>query len=281
MKKFDLAIVGGGVAGISAAIEADKKGLKVVLIEQEKTFGGILNQCVHRGFMGNLTGIELSEKLNLDLKKSRVLSLPNTTVLNINKDKTLKTDKLLIGFDRLILAAGCTEKTIGSLFISGTRPTGIFTAGEVQKLVNIDQKDIPEEILILGSGDIGQIVAAHLWDKGKKVKIIEQNSFLGGIHRNQKKYVEEKNIPVIFNSTIEKIEGYPALTGIWIKNKLTGEKSYLPCKTLITAIGLLPDKSLLENFDTLPDWITPLGNCDYVHEIADKIIAEAENLFKK
>ena len=294
MERYDLFIVGGGAAGISSAIAASKKIKKVLLVDENKTLGGILNQCIHNGFglsyfKEDLTGTEYAKKLISLLSSTDTEILTETTVLKITKDKSAlisnKHGIREVYFDNLILATGCLEKTIGTLPLSGTRPSGIFTAGEAQKIINIDNKPFGDNIVILGSGDIGQIMARRFSIMGKNViAVIEKDDHLGGLKRNHERCIKAHNIPVIFNSTICEICGEKTLTGVWIKNIKTNEKSFIPCETLVTAIGLSPDKSLTEDFESIPSWIKLTGNCDYVHEIVDAVTIHAEetinNLYK-
>ncbi|MBE6008922.1 MAG: FAD-dependent oxidoreductase, partial [Lachnospiraceae bacterium] len=275
MKKYDVLIIGGGAAGMTAAYTAYKKGAKVLLADENTALGGILNQCIHNGFglsyfKEDLTGTEYANRLISLLKKTDVKIMTETTALKITADKRAllsSTNGLEeVCFDHLFLTTGCIEKTIGSLPVAGTRPNGIYTAGEAQKMINIDHKDIGDDIVILGSGDIGQIMARRFKILEKNViAMIEQNDHLGGLKRNHERCIEAYNIPVILNSTICEITGHPDITGIWIKNTVNNEKSFIPCKTLVTAIGLIPDQSLIEDFEIIPNWITLCGNCDYVH----------------
>ena len=286
MKKVDILIVGGGAAGISAAIASYKKGKKVLLADENKTLGGILNQCIHNGFglsyfKEDLTGIQYADRLKTMLKNTDAEILTETTAIKIKKDKTAilsnKNGITNVCFDHLLLTTGCIENTIGSLPISGTRPKGIFTAGEAQKMINTDHKDVGDDIVILGSGDIGQIMARQFKQLGKNViTMVEINDHLGGLKLNHKRCIEAYCIPYVLNSTIDEVTGSKTIEGVWIKNIKTNERHFIPCRTLITAIGLKPDISLIEDFEDVPEWITLCGNSDYVHEIVDAVSMHAE-----
>ena len=286
MKNVDILIVGGGAAGMTAASNACKKGKNVLLADETKTLGGILNQCIHNGFglsyfKEDLTGTQYADRLKAMLTDSDAEILTETTVLKISEDKTAilsnKNGILKVSFENLMLTTGCIENTIGSLPVCGTRPKGIFTAGEAQKMINIYHKDIGDDIVILGSGDIGQIMAMQFKMLGKNVIVmVEKKDHLGGLKLNHKRCIEAYNIPYVLNSTVDEIVGKDHLEGVWIKNIKENERCFTPCRTLITAIGLSPDRSLLEDFEKIPEWINLCGNSDYVHEIVDAVSMQAE-----
>ncbi len=286
MKNVDILIIGGGAAGMSAAISACKKGKKVIVADENKVLGGILNQCIHNGFglsyfKEDLTGVEYADRLKVLLKNTDAEILTETTVIKISEDRSAllsnKNGITKVNFKHLLLATGCIEKTIGSLPVSGTRPKGIFTAGEAQKMINIDHKDVGDDIVILGSGDIGQIMARRFRILGKNmIAMVEINDHLGGLKLNHKRCIEAYDIPYILNSTVDEVVGKEYIEGVWIKNIKTNERHLIPCQTLITAIGLTPDRSLIEDFENMPQWITLCGNSDYVHEIVDAVSMQAE-----
>ncbi|MBE6007596.1 MAG: FAD-dependent oxidoreductase [Lachnospiraceae bacterium] len=286
MKNVDILIIGGGAAGMSAAISACKKGKKVILADENKVLGGILNQCIHTGFglsyfKEDLTGVEYADRLYTMLKNTDAEIFIETTVIKISEDRSAllsnKNGITKVSFKHLMLATGCIEKTIGSLPVSGTRPKGIFTAGEAQRIINIDHKDVGDDIVILGSGDIGQIMARRFRILGKNViAMVEINDHLGGLKLNHKRCIEAYDIPYILNSTVDEVVGKDYIEGVWIKNIKTNERLLIPCHTLITAIGLTPDRSLIEDFEDIPQWITLCGNSDYVHEIVDAVSMQAE-----
>lgn len=289
MEKFDIFIVGGGAAGMSAAIFASRKGARVLIAEQENSLGGTLNQCIHKGFgisifNEELTGTEYARHFISLINESSAEIMTGTRVLSLFDDKTAllsnKSGIRKIAFDKCILASGCTEKTIYSLKVSGTRPEGIFTAGQAQRLINIDHIDIGDDIIILGSGDIGQIMARRLKILSKNIiGIIEKKPSLGGLPKNRRNCIEAYSIPVILDSTIDEISGSKRINGVWVKNLKTGKRSFIPCSTLITSLGLIPDRSLTDSLtDKAPHWLYLCGNCDYVHDIVDTINIQAEKL---
>ena len=292
MKKIDLLIIGAGAAGMSAALAAsDNSNKSILIVERHGYTGGVLMQCLHNGFgLGyfgeDLTGTEYADKYKEKLKGHNIEILLNTMVLSINSDKTALISNEngvdLISFEKCILASGCRERTVNSLPVMGSRPSGIFTAGTAQKMVNIKNLDVGENIIILGSGDIGQIMARRFTLNGKKIiAMIEINDHLGGLKRNQINCIEAFNIPVIFNSTIDEICGSERIKGVYVKHLDSGEREYIECDTLISSLGLIPERELLNNIlinGELPDWIKLCGNCDYVHDIVDSVTKQGEEL---
>ena len=295
MRNVKLLIVGAGAAGMAAALAAAQTFLiyrpeselsdAVLLTEREKTPGGVLRQCIHTGFgLGyfsrNMTGIEYMEAFIQQISDSGISVWCDTSVLEITSDKTAllsgpKTGRVQIAFEHLILATGCYERPLASLGIAGTRPAGIFTAGEAQRLINICHQNIGEQIVILGSGDMGQILARRITLQGKKViAVIEQKSVCGGNKKNQHDCLEIYNIPVILSSTIIKIHGSKRIIGVTIQNTITKKNTYIPCDALISAIGLIPEQKLIRHLKQdgqLPDWLTLCGNCEHVHTIVDNV----------
>ena len=291
MIQTDLLIIGGGAAGMAAALAASKTvDKRIVLVEREDSLGGILPQCIHNGFgLGyfkeNLTGPEYAQRFIEEIERSNVEILLETEVLSLSDDKTAvvtgsQTGLCKISFKTLILASGCRETPIGALPIYGTRPSGIFTAGQAQRMVNLNGLIPGESIIILGSGDIGLIMARRLTLKGCKVHaVIEQNGECGGMLRNYRDCILAHNIPLITNSTVTQIHGEKRIEGVTVVDLQSGTESYMPCDTLITAVGLVPEQELLRPFKgNIPDWIKLCGNCDYVHEIVDTVTVQAEKL---
>ena len=289
----DILIIGAGAAGMAAALAAEKKGYSdILLAERGNEPGGILLQCTHKGFgrgvFGeDLTGIEYAGRFRTMLDQSQIRVLCNTMVLRLWPDKTAllsgKDGLRKVHFDLCILASGCRERTIQSLDIAGTRPAGIMTCGMAQKLMNIDGLSIGDDILILGTGDVGQIVARDLTLAGRNVlAMIEKESSLGGLKRNQKACIEAFSIPVMCSTQITRICGTERIRGVYVMHHDTGIEEFLPCGTLLTAIGMIPEKELAEecfSHDPLPDWLLLTGNCDYVHDIVDSVTADAYRLF--
>lgn len=282
MAYFDILVAGGGAAGMSAALAASERGRSVLLVEAEKQLGGILRQCSHQGFGGGLTGPAYARRLMERVERSRVQVKTETTVLRLNPDRTalLSSRRGLerAAFGRCILAVGCRERTIYSLPMAGTRPAGVFTAGQAQKMMNLGHYDIGDNIVILGSGDVGQIMARQFAQAGKRViAIIEQKSELGGLPRNRRECVEAYHIPVLLRTTADELLGSRRIQGVMVRDLRTGRREPLACDTLVTALGLIPDRALAPG-GIIPDWLRLCGNCDYIHDMVDRVVGEAASL---
>ena len=302
----DILVIGCGAAGMAAASAAASSGASVIVADERDVPGGILPQCVHSGFgLGRygreMTGPEYSEEEFRRFADSSAQYLPGCRVLSISNDRTALISSAgglqKIAFRECILATGCTERSIWSLPVTGTRPEGIYTAGEAQEMIELGGYDIGSRIFILGSGDIGQIMARRFVQLGKTVAgMAEIRDHLGGMKRNQEECVKAYDIPVMLNSTVTEIHGSPHLKGVTVHHLTTnedgsgkdgsgkneyGKDEYIECDTLITALGLLPDRSLSEGLETedgYPAWLHFCGNADYVHEIADGASAQGEKL---
>ena len=295
---FDLLIIGAGAAGLTAAVAASRKGAgSILVVDKAAKTGGILEQCLHTGFGSaffgeKMTGVQYASRLKKMLTEcdGPIELSPGTTVLELRQDKTAVLSRYgeyyEVGFGRCILATGCRERTIQSLPVAGTRPEGIYTAGDAQARLNLYGEDIGDDIVILGTGDIGQIMARHYIEAGKNViAMVEQADHAGGLEKNRRNIIEKYNIPLILNSTIVEIMGVGRIAGVKVRNLDTGEEQVIACSTLVTAMGLVPDRSLLAGFEAdcknkegLPQWLTLLGNCDYVHDIVDSVCIEAEKM---
>lgn len=284
MKQVELLVIGGGAAGISAAAAAAEQGCQVLLAEGGPRLGGVLDQCSHRGFGSGLTGPEYAERLTARLEASTAEVWTGTHVLRITSDRTAllsgREGLREVGFGRCILAAGCYERTIGSLPAAGTRPAGVFTAGTAQRLMNCGGYGVGDRAVILGSGDVGQIMARQLVQAGKQVAaIVEQRPCLGGLSRNRRDCVEAFHIPALLSSTVESLEGAGRLEGVTVRDLSTGERRKIACDTLITAVGLIPDRTLCGAWEgPLPEWLRLCGNCDYVHDMVERVTSEASRL---
>lgn len=281
MKNYDLLIIGGGCAGLAAAIAAHKSGVQhIALTERNENLGGILNQCIHEGFGlelfdTELTGPQFAERLIEDFSKTDVTVYTGTTVLELTADTAVLSGKngyFEISFRAVILACGCRETPIGALPVTGTRPSGIFTAGQAQSMINLKKYDIGNNILILGAGDVGMIVARRLKLLGKNViAVLEKSNQCGGLERNLVNCLKKHGIPLHTNCTVTKIYGTSRITGADVKDLLTDNISHIPCDTLITSVGLVPERDLLDSFGdrVLPKNIFLCGNCRTVHDTAD------------
>ena len=284
-------VIGGGAAGMAAASGAAAEGLRVLLADERSRLGGILPQCIHKGFGGgvygeDLTGPEYCEREVRRFMASGASYFPCTRITQIRPDRTaLFTNPeglFECSFDQCVLASGCREKNLYALEISGTRPAGIYTAGEAQEILNLSRYDIGSRVLILGSGDIGQIVARRLVLTGKTViAMAEINDHIGGMKRNRAECVEAYHIPVILRSTVTEIFGYPRITGAALKHLDTGRTEFIHCDTLITALGLIPETSAadsLKDEEGFPEWLHLCGNAEHVHEIVDAVTTEGLRL---
>ena len=289
--RTDILVVGSGAAGMSAAAAASVSGAEVIVADEREFPGGVLNQCVHSGFgLGRygreMTGPEYSDKEFCRLRDSSAVYHPNCRVLSLVSDKTAlvsgRDGLIRISFSECVLATGCTERSLWSLPISGTRPEGVYTAGEVQEMIELGGYDAGSRIFILGSGDIGQIMARRFVQLGKTVVgMAEISDHLGGMKRNQEECITAYGIPVILNSTVTEVHGFPHLTGVTLYHIDSGRDELIECDTLITALGLEPDRSLAKNLETngaYPGWMHFCGNADFVHEIADSASAQGEKL---
>ena len=282
MAYFDVLAVGGGAAGMSAALAAAERRRGVLLAEAEEELGGVLRQCFHRGFGGGMTGPAYARELIDRVEDSSVQVRTGTTVLRLAPDRTalLSSRRGLerVAFGQCVLAAGCRERTIHSLPMAGARPAGIFTAGQAQRMMNLGRLDIGDDIVILGSGDVGQIMARQLIQAGKRViAVIEQSASLGGLPRNRRSCVEAYRIPVLLQATVDEILGGGRIRGVMVRDLRTGRREPLPCGTLVTALGLIPDRALAGK-GPAPDWLHPCGNCDYIHDVVERVAAEAAAL---
>lgn len=301
MTQFDFIIIGGGAAGMTAACRIRKGSpqAKVLLIDRGETLGGILCQCVHHGFglsyFGeDLTGTEYARRLEQQVKNASVQVLLCTEVLEVSPDKTLTFSNAqgiqTCSFRHLILASGCTERALGSLGVSGTRPAGIFTAGEAQKLINVHHQYIGDRAVIIGSGDIGMILARRLSLCGKEVicmtEIADKSPALS---RNRINCLEAFHIPLLLRTRLTEVHGYPHIEAVTLLDIPTNTLRRVECSLLIVAAGLLPDRTLIQNFfpplweaapdlNALPKWLHLCGNCHHVHPIVDGVSFQAEKL---
>ena len=291
MEKAELLIIGAGAAGISAACAAWDAGCReIVMADRRRYPGGILPQCVHIGFGLAAFGVELSgpayaESLAKRLARTGVRFLPGKSVLAVTKEKTAVLSGSggmeEIRFEKLILATGSRERTIASLPVAGTRPAGIFTAGQAQEMINLRHWQPGNRIVILGSGDLGMIMARRFTLEGKRIlAVLEQNAHYGGMARNYHRCIEACGIPLLTGRTIREIHGIPRITGVTVENLESGERELLACDTLVTALGLIPERELIHRLGE-PDWLFYAGNCHHIHDIADAAAAEGERIGKE
>ena len=252
--------------------------------------GGILPQCLHEGFgLGafgrELTGPVYAARLAARLAQTGVRFLPGREVLAVGKDKTAVLSGSggveEIQFEKLILATGSRERSIGSLTVAGTRPAGIFTAGQAQEMINLHHWNLGRRIVILGSGDLGMIMARRFTLEGKQVlAVLEQGESYGGMARNFHRCIEAYRIPIFYRRTVREIHGMPRISGVTVENLESGRREFLSCDTLITAVGLIPERELARDLCD-PTWLSFAGNCRRIHDIADAAAAEGEAVGRK
>ena len=271
MEHYDILIIGGGAAGIAAAKAAS--GARVLLVDSKPALGGVLLQCTHLGFGKNKSGIQYAADLLQDFPEAITVAL-NTTVLSVSEDRTAllsgkEFGRKEISFSQLVLATGCREIPIGALPIGGTRPRGIYTAGQMQEMMNLHGSTPEGPVVILGSGDLGLIMARQLAQTGLSVTMVEKKSQCGGMARNQR-CLDEYPIRLICGDTLREIQGYPRITGCVTAN---GEK--LPCKTLLIAAGLIPERELVTHLGN-PEWLHICGNCRTVHPMVEAVVNEGK-----
>lgn len=306
----DIIIIGAGPAGLAAAIEAKKSGIEDVLVlEREPNAGGILNQCIHDGFglikfNEALTGPEYAKRYIDEAKAFNVEIITNVLVQDINKDKIVTTisPKGINTYiaTTIILAMGCRERTRGAICIPGTRPAGVFTAGVAQNLVNLKNVMVGKNVVILGSGDIGLIMARRLTLEGANVlAVVEKLPYSSGLQRNITQCLDDFDIPLLLSHTVTKIEGHERVKSVTVARVneqgdiVRGTSKNFVCDTLILSVGLIPENELSlnagvvideitngarvdENLQTSVPGIFACGNVLQVHDLVDHVSAEGE-----
>lgn len=288
MRSVKLLIVGAGAAGISAALAAWNAGCRdVLLLDRAESMGGILPQCLHEGFGltvygQELTGPEYAARLAEQLAGTGVVFLPGTEVLSVSEERIAVLSRRgaveRLRFERMILASGCRERSIGSLPVAGTRPAGIFTAGQAQERINLRRQDLGGEILILGSGDLGMIMARRFTLEGKHViAVLEREAQYGGMARNHHRCIEAFSIPLRCRMTVREIHGEGRICGVTAEHLDSGEREFIACDTLVTALGLIPERELVRGLEDRA-WLCLAGNCSRVHDIVDSAAAEGARI---
>lgn len=305
---YDVVIIGGGPAGLGAAVKAKENGARVAVIERNDELGGILNQCIHSGFglqyfKEELTGPEYAELFINKAKEAGIDCYLKTMVLDITEDRKVtainEEGTVIFNAGAVVLAMGCRERTRGAIKIPGSRPAGVFTAGLAQRYVNMENFKPGSRVVILGSGDIGLIMARRLTLEGAKVKVVaEIMPYSGGLKRNIVQCLDDYGIPLKLSHTVVDIKGQERVEGVTIAQvdenmkPVPGTEEEYSCDTLLLSVGLIPENELSskmdvsldrktngpivgESFETNVEGVFACGNVLHVHDLVDYVSEEA------
>ena len=310
MKVYDIVIIGGGPAGMAAAIAAKKQGIeRILILERDRELGGILNQCIHNGFglhtfQEELTGPEYADRFIGQVKLYNIEYKLNTMVMDVSRDKRVtamnrEEGMFEIQAKAIILAMGCRERSRGALNIPGYRPAGIYSAGTAQRLVNMEGFLPGREVVILGSGDIGLIMARRMTLEGAKVKVVaELMPYSGGLKRNIVQCLDDYKIPLKLSHTVIDIKGKERVEGVTLaevdenRRPIKGTEEFYSCDTLLLSVGLIPENEISgamgvelnpvtsgpkvnERLETSIEGVFACGNVLHVHDLVDFVSEEA------
>lgn len=308
----DVVIIGGGPAGLAAAVKLKEYGIdNIVILEREKKLGGILRQCIHDGFgltrfKETLSGPEYAQRFIDQINDNDIEYISDTTVIDLTSNKKViavnKNGLLEFEAKAIILAMGCRERTRGAISIPGSRPAGVYTAGVAQSYINLQNTMVGKNVIILGSGDIGLIMARRMTLEGAKVEgVFEILPYASGLPRNIQQCLNDYNIPLYLSHTVTKIKGKSRIEGISVSEVdenmqiIEGTQEDYDCDTLILSVGLIPENELSlkagikldnntkgpiinENYETSVEGIFVAGNVLHVHDLVDFVSLEGERL---
>ena len=310
MKVYDIVVVGGGPAGMAAAVAAKKQGIdRILILERDHELGGILNQCIHNGFglhtfQEELTGPEYADRFIGQVKSYNIEYKLNTMVMDVSRDKRVtamnrEEGMFEIQAKAIIFAMGCRERSRGALNIPGYRPAGIYSAGTAQRLVNMEGFLPGREVVILGSGDIGLIMARRMTLEGAKVKVVaELMPYSGGLKRNIVQCLDDYGIPLKLSHTVIDIKGKERVEGVTLaevdenRRPIEGTEEFYSCDTLLLSVGLIPENEISgsmgvelnpitsgpkvnERLETSIEGVFACGNVLHVHDLVDFVSEEA------